>query len=245
MTLKAACHIHSEWSYDASWPLPELAKFFSKRGYQVLLMTEHDRGFCQTKLDDFKAACSKASTEEILLIPGIEYSDPTNTIHILTWGDIPFYGEDKETLPLLCHVAKHHGISVLAHPSRKSAWEKYDPTWTPFLNGIELWNRKTDGIRPSPQGVRMLSHHKLNSFLGLDFHSLKQTFPLSLELSLSSSNLEKNIILDAIRNGQYTPKALGLPFHTLNRFPINKVLSVSETFRRQFLKAVRKLYNYR
>lgn len=43
-TVKAAVHVHSEWSYDARLPLPELADLFA-RGYDAVFMSEHDRGF--------------------------------------------------------------------------------------------------------------------------------------------------------------------------------------------------------
>ena len=43
--IRAAVHVHSEWSYDGSWPLTRIATAFSRRGYRAVLMAEHDRGF--------------------------------------------------------------------------------------------------------------------------------------------------------------------------------------------------------
>ena len=89
--VRTACHVHSTWSYDGKWPLQDLAKSFSRRGYRAVLITEHDQGFSESKRLDHRAACQKASDADILLVPGIEYSDPANVIHLLVWGDVPFY----------------------------------------------------------------------------------------------------------------------------------------------------------
>jgi predicted metal-dependent phosphoesterase TrpH len=42
---QATCHVHSEWSYDGSWTLPRIAEAFGRRGSDVVLMSEHDKGF--------------------------------------------------------------------------------------------------------------------------------------------------------------------------------------------------------
>ena len=121
MKALAACHIHSDWSYDGSWPIEQLAAEFARRGYNVLLMTEHDRGFSQARLEDYRAVCLRASTAEMLVVPGIEYSDASNTIHILTWGDVPFLGEGMPTSTVLEEVNRARGVSVFAHPRRRNA----------------------------------------------------------------------------------------------------------------------------
>src|ERR1035441_216891 len=97
MRVRAACHIHSDWSYDGKWPLQKLADAFSKKGCQVVMMTEHDRGFDERRRLEHREACRKASTDRILLVPGIEYSDPANCVHTLVWGNVPFVGADAAT----------------------------------------------------------------------------------------------------------------------------------------------------
>jgi hypothetical protein len=168
MKASAACHVHSDWSYDGSWPIDKLAAEFARRGYDVLLMTEHDKGFSQAKLDDYRAACRSASNPEMLVVPGIEYSDATNTVHILTWGDIPFLGESTPTSTVLDGVTQARGVSVFAHPRRRNAWRQYDPSWSAKLLGVEVWNRKTDGWRPSDKGVALVGTSI--PFVSLDFH---------------------------------------------------------------------------
>src|SRR4051812_43406600 len=190
MKILAACHAHSKWSYDGKWSLPDMAAEFASRGYRVLMMTEHDRGFTTSKLDQFRDECRAASSDKILVIPGIEYSDPTNTIHILTWGDVPFLGENVPTIETLRSVKQAQGIAVLAHPSRRNAWKLYSPDWSEYLIGIEIWNRKTDGWRPSPQASRLIAETRKTAFAGLDFHDQKQLFPLGMSLEIAGEVTE-------------------------------------------------------
>lgn len=215
MKILAACHAHSNWSYDGSWSLSEMAKEFGSRGYQILMMTEHDRGFTADKLVAFRGECRTASTDKILVMPGIEYSDPTNTIHILTWGDVPFLGENLPTIETLRGVKKAHGIAVLAHPSRRNAWKLYRPDWSEYLMGIEIWNRKTDGWRPSPAGSRLIAETRKTAFAGMDFHTQKQLFPLGMSLELAGEVSERSV-LAAMKFGSIEPYAFGRPLSIRN-----------------------------
>src|SRR5258708_38741116 len=104
MKVLAACHVHSAWSYDGSWSLQDLSAKFSRHGCRVLMMTEHDRGFSASRLAEYREACAQASSDRLLVVPGIEYSDPTNRIHVLVWGKIPFLGEGLPTGEMLDSV---------------------------------------------------------------------------------------------------------------------------------------------
>ena len=192
--IKAACHIHSEWSYDGKWSLPKLAAEFGRRGYRVLLMTEHDRGFTQARLLEYREACAQASSETVLIVPGIEYSDADNVVHILVWGSIPFLGEALPTVELLDKVKATGGFAVLAHPSRKEAWKSFDPRWASNLLGIEIWNRKTDGWAPSQTAARLIQGTSLLPFVGMDFHTQRQFFPLATELEIQSPITETSVL---------------------------------------------------
>jgi Histidinol phosphatase and related hydrolases of the PHP family len=191
--IKAACHIHSNWSYDGKWPLPTLAAEFGRRGYRALLMTEHDRGFSHERLLEYRKACAQANTKEIFIVPGIEYSDADNVVHILVWGSVPFLGEALPTVELLKKVTAAGGIAVLAHPSRKEAWEKFDPKCASSLLGIEIWNRKTDGWAPSKTAIPLMQGTSLLPFVGLDFHTRRQFFPLATELNIESPITETSV----------------------------------------------------
>ena len=194
MKIRAACHVHSDWSYDGSWTISELASEFGRRGYRVLMMTEHDRGFTPSRVREHREACRRASSERILVLPGIEYSDAANTVHVLTWGDIPFVGENVPTSVMLDAVKRAGGVAVLAHPSRRNAWRCFDPAWSDSLMGIEVWNRKTDGWRPSRKAANLVAAWRVIPFVGMDFHDRRQMFPLAMSLELEAAATEKSVL---------------------------------------------------
>jgi hypothetical protein len=206
--IRAACHVHSTWSYDGKWKLDQLARSFSKRQYQVVLITEHDQGFDEAKRLEHREACRMASSESILLIPGIEYSDPTNVIHLLVWGDVPFIGSRVEPEQVLAAAQEHGGITVLAHPSRKEAWKRFDPNWSPMLNGIEFWNRKADGWAPSKEARELLRMSNAVPFAGLDFHDSRQFFPMTTFLEMQSV-VNETTVLDVIKARRGQSKVFG------------------------------------
>jgi hypothetical protein len=238
MKALAACHIHSDWSYDGSWPIEQLAAEFARRGYNVLLMTEHDRGFSQGRLDDYRAACRRASSPKMLVVPGIEYSEATNTIHILTWGDIPFLGEARPTSTVLEGVSRARGVSVFAHPRRKNAWRQFDPSWSEKLLGVEVWNRKTDGWRPSDKGAALVGTSV--PFVSLDFHERNQFFPLTMVLDLEGEASETSV-LQCLRARRCHPTAFGITVTDRVCNMAAKGLAIPELARRTGSWAVRKL----
>jgi hypothetical protein len=210
MEILAACHVHSEWSYDGSWSLEALSAKFSRRGCRVLMMTEHDRGFSASRLEEYRRACAQASSDKILVVPGIEYSDAANRVHVLVWGDVPFLGESLPTSEMLAAVKAANGIAVLAHPSRKSAWQCFEPEWADWLLGIEVWNRKYDGWAPSETSPGLLCKVKAVHFVGLDFHTKRQSFPLDMALEMQAE-VSESAVLDCLRSRHCEPRAFGAP----------------------------------
>jgi predicted metal-dependent phosphoesterase TrpH len=208
MEVVAACHVHSTWSYDGSWTLEALSAKFSHSGCRVLMMTEHDRGFSNDRLAEFRTACANVTNEKILVVPGIEYSDAANRIHVLVWGKIPFLGEGLPTLEMLKAATDSGGLAVLAHPTRKEAWRAVDPTWRQYLLGIEVWNRKYDGLAPSRTAPALLESTAALPFVGLDFHTQKQSFPLRMAMEIEGDISEESV-LACLRSRRCTPRAFG------------------------------------
>jgi hypothetical protein len=190
----AACHIHSNWSYDAKWPLGELAAEFARRGYRVALVAEHDRNFTEDRFQQHRAACAAVSSDSLLVVPGIEYSDPDNVVHIPTWGVSCFLGEGLATRELLQKVKANNGVAVLAHPGRRKAWLRYESSWTECLVGVEIWNRKYDGWAPSTLAAALLNKTDLLPFASLDFHQRNQLFPLAMQLDISGAITEESVV---------------------------------------------------
>jgi hypothetical protein len=208
--IAAACHIHSDWSYDGSWTLPALASEFGRQGWRVLLMTEHDRGFSEARRQEHRAACAAASSSRILVVPGLEYSDAENRVHVLVWGPVPFAGAGIPTADLLRAVKAAQGVAVLAHPSRLAAWQAFDPAWSEHLLGVEIWNRKTDGWAPSKTASSIAPGSGLVPFVGLDFHDRRQMFSLSMKLDLAAEVTEQSV-LDCLRARRCQATAFGRP----------------------------------
>lgn len=215
--VRVATHVHSEWSYDGRWSLADLAGAFRRRGYGAVLLAEHDRGFDDARWEAYQGACAAASTSEIILVPGIEYSDPTNTVHVPVWGASPFLGEGVETGELLRRAQAAGGMATIAHPKRRDALSRIEPDWLGRLFGIELWNRKYDGIAPN-RAVAELLHDRpeLVPMVSLDFHTAKQFHPLAMVVELEAATTPEGIIA-ALRARRVRPTAYRLPALKLTR----------------------------
>lgn len=210
MIAKAVVHIHSDWSYDGNWDLSRIVGFFGKIGYDLVLTAEHDRTFDSDRWAAYKNACSEASTKRTLIVPGIEYSDPDNAIHILVWGVSEFMGKDHIIGRLLHTAHGKNGICVLAHPRRRNVWQQIEPSWLPLLSGIELWNRKSDGIAPSQHAIDLLRANKtITPYAALDFHQPKQIFPLSMQIEITGERTVEQVF-QALRYSQCRSKAFGI-----------------------------------
>lgn len=210
MEVYAACHMHSEWSYDAKWSLDQLRDKFGRRGCRILMMTEHDRGFTEERWQQYRAACAKASSKDVLVMPGIEYSDSENRTHVLVWGNIPFLGENLPTGQMLDAVRANEGVAVFAHPGRKQAWKSFQAEWVDKLLGIEIWNRKYDGWAPGEVASTLQKSGNTIPFVGLDFHSARQTFPLGMMLDIDSEITEETV-LKSLKSRRCRGLAFGLP----------------------------------
>ena len=230
--IRTACHVHSAWSYDGKWSLEKIAEMFSERGYQVVMVTEHDQGFNETRRLAHREACHAASNDKILVVPGIEYSDPSNTIHLLIWGDVPFIGTGVDTDETLAAAEAAGGIVVLAHPSRRNAWKRFNPDWRNKLLGIELWNRKTDGWAPSKDAIPLINASGALPFVGMDFHDTKQFFPLATVMEIETPVTEAGV-LACIKARRCASEAFGRPVQSLSGGPRVKALHTAEFMRRK------------
>lgn len=237
--IQAVAHLHSEWSYDARLSLTELASIFADRGARVLLMTEHDRGFTARRWREYRDACAAASSEKILLVPGIEYSDGENRVHVLVWGVSDFLGEGLPTTEMLSEAGSANGVAVLAHPSRKQAWQCFQPEWSTQLLGIEIWNRKYDGWAPGPDAPQLLRKAGAVPFAGLDFHTERQIFPLTMALEIEGECSE-GTVLNCLRSRGCSPRAFGAPLEQYILGPAMPVLRMAERTRRAAARIARR-----
>ena len=206
---RVVLHCHSTWSYDGHWELPAIARLFGALGADAVMMTEHDQGFSADRFTEYRAACAEASTPRCRLIPGIEYSSPENDVHILTWGMAGYLAEYRPVQETLEGVSDAGGVAVFAHPARREAWRLYDPAWTPLLSGLEIWNRKTDGVAPGIEALKLQAETGLPATVGVDFHRWRHYWPLSHRLE-GAGEIEADAVA-AARAGALTPQAFRRP----------------------------------
>jgi hypothetical protein len=239
MKIRAATHVHSDWSHDGSWPLSKIASWFKKGGWHCVLTSEHDESFNNDRWQSYREACIENSSDDFLILPGIEYSDPSNIVHVLVWGNIPFLGAGRETEELLRATKELQAVAVLAHPSRRQAWQNYRSQWTPLLSGVEQWNRKVDGVAPSLEGLSLIKQNPgLLPFVGLDFHRANQLFPLSMELQLNGRLIEEEL-LDLLREKKGLAKIAGISIDYFSKGTLYKAVNGIEHFRQYLRKIVK------
>ena len=149
-SLRVASHVHTSWSYDGEWALEDVARTFGRLGYDAVLTAEHCRTFDQRRWEEYKTACSVVSGTDMLLVPGIEYEDGDNCVHTVVWGSsVPFLGSARPTLEILQAASEHAAATLMAHPNRRDAISRFLTDWAPLLTGVEIWNRKYDGVAPN------------------------------------------------------------------------------------------------
>lgn len=211
--LRVVLHAHSVWSYDGHWQLPEIARLFGRLGADAVMMTEHDTGFAPGRFAEYRAACAAASTPRCRLVPGIEYSDPGNDIHILTWGLDRFLGEGRQVEATLEDVRACGGVAVFAHPARHDAWRLFREAWVPLLDGIEIWNRKTDGVAPGAEALRLRAATGLAPTVGVDFHRARHFYPLdhAVDAEAGPGEEPEGLLVRAIRARALEPRAFRRP----------------------------------
>jgi hypothetical protein len=238
--MRIAAHVHSTWSYDGRWPLERLARLFRSLGYDALLTAEHDRGFDEGRLSAYRDACSALTDERFVVLPGIEYSDPSNAIHVLVWDDGPFLGERLPTEELVARLVERGARGVLAHPGRREAWRRFDRGWLHALAGAELWNRKYDGFAASREGLALLSRHPdLAPFVATDFHTARQLFPLTM-VADPGVGLAPAALRAAVTGGALRARALAMPAATLARGAPATALRGAEAVRRRAARRLRR-----
>lgn len=240
MPLRAVLHAHSTWSYDGHWSLSAIARIYGAMGVRAVMMSEHDTGFDPGSFAAYRAACAAASTARCTLIPGIEYSSPDNDIHILTWGMSRFLAEHRPVAETLGGVRDAGGVAVFAHPVRRAAWQQFDIAWVPYLAGVELWNRKSDGISWGIEALTLIRDTGLPATVGQDFHRLRQIWPLTQAFDLADEPkpLEQALVA-ALHDGHTMPLAFRRPFLDSAGLPRHGLYPKLERLRLQARDGVR------
>jgi hypothetical protein len=240
MTVKAAFHVHSEWSYDAKLSLADVAALFRRHHFDAVFMCEHDRGFNPERLDAYVTACQEASVDGPLFVPGIEYADADDRVHIPVWGSVPFLGSGLPSSRLLEAAGEYNGVSVLAHPRRRDAWEIVDPDWLERCTGIEIWTRKWDGWAPNRRACQWAEQAGLVGVAALDLHRAGQMFPLAMELEIAAPPSVEACV-DAVRRRRCHAVVGGLSTAPLTKGGFGGAARAVEILRRPIWRAARRV----
>lgn len=241
--IRAAVHLHSDWSYDGSWALEDLSARLKARGYDAMLMAEHDRGFDEERWQAYRDACELASARVgILVVPGIEYSDPENVVHVPVWGtDLPFFGAGRRTADLIAEAAECGGAPILAHPERREAWQRVAQPSVERLVGIEVWNRKYNGWAPGTLAGEICAKNEgVAPFFGLDFHTKRQFFPLAMSIDVDNAATSADVV-EALLLRRCHPLAFGIDGGRFLRGPGFGAARAAERSRKMVRPAVRRV----
>lgn len=236
--VRLAVHVHSDWSYDGRWSLSRISTEFGRRGFDAVLLCEHCRTFDQDRWNRYQVACRESETGA-RLVPGIEYSDPDNVVHIPVWGAREFLGSEIPTADLMVRLAgQEQAFAMLAHPNRRAAWERIDARWLDGLHAVEIWNRKSDGVRASR--VRSwIEETGLPPMAALDFHSDRQRFPMVTTIARTDSADVAGMLL-ALREGRYRTTVGGVPLALASSRISSGLLGVADGLRRAIFSRVQR-----
>lgn len=207
--LRIALHAHSIYSYDGRHSLASISRLFGLAGFDAVLLSEHDRGFTDEKYEAYCRACRRvqAARGRAMLVPGIEYSDPDNVVHLVAWGVGRFLGEGRPSLEVCRDVRSEDGLVFFAHPERQDAWRRLTPELASYLDGIEVWNRKTDGFAASARAADAAGRLGLPATYGIDFHRLAHLFPIGVQIE---TELNESEILSSLGRGDFEPIAFSI-----------------------------------
>jgi hypothetical protein len=227
-------HNHSTWS-DGHMSLNTIARLGARLGASAVVMSEHDFDFTPTKWGDYVQACREASTVRCDIIPGIEYSSPDDDIHVVTMGTSRFHGARRDLPETLSWVRQEGGAAVLAHPGRRDSFNKISQDLVDVLDGIEIWNRKVDGLLPVNDYFRFAQNRGLAPIVAMDLHTWRQIFPMWNEIPAGPKPLDGNIVATALRKRLIAPACImGKLEAGLDRgfSPALGTLAAAEQFRR-------------
>jgi hypothetical protein len=237
--IRMAAHVHSSWSYDASWGLDRLAGAFARRGYRAVLMAEHSQTFSEQKWQEYQHACAETSRPGLLVVPGIEYADRDDVLHLPVWGPVPFLGKFPAPGAVAEVASQMGGVTVLAHPWRRDAWRRVDSEWLELLSGLEVWNRKYDGWAPRPAACELADTSGLQPFVTLDFHNRRQFFPMAMVTDLPSDGVTMPAIHEALQKGCCRPEVFRIPVNKFTDGPLGAVTRAAEKARKAGAGVVR------
>ncbi|MPZ15370.1 MAG: hypothetical protein GEU73_13260 [Chloroflexi bacterium] len=127
---KGQLHAHSTNSSDAWTSLPpaEFALEYKKRGYQFVVLTDHDRISNPPEIND----------SSFIAIPGYESTSATG--HITGSFVEQVASSTLSPQQRIDHIVGQGGLAILAHPSWRVGWTTNDLTTLTSFTALEISN---------------------------------------------------------------------------------------------------------
>jgi hypothetical protein len=188
--------------------LSTIARLGELFGASAVVMSEHDYDFTPLKWDDYVNACRQASTRKCTVVPGIEYSSHNDDIHIVTVGTPHFHGTHRNLVDRIMAVRAEGGAAILAHPRRRDCFNRITKEVLTVLDGVEIWNRKVDGVLPARLYFAFARSHALATTVGMDLHGWRQVFPMWNEIDAGFKPLDGKIVATALRQRKISPACI-------------------------------------
>jgi len=200
-------HVHSIFSYDGSVEIPTLAETLRAENLDFAVMVEHVESFDGEEFANYLAECSKHSTDDLLFIPGMEYTfhEGDARIEVILIGE-QAYVEATSLAVVLEHKKRHEPILLLPHPLK---FKVIPNEVLAAVELIEVWNRRYDGgaFVPAPnislyqKQVRSSGSRGVFAIGGVDFHNYGD--PLDVVVAVKCQTLGAAEVLAALRGGQF------------------------------------------
>jgi hypothetical protein len=73
------------------------------------------------------------------------------------------------------------------------------------IDGIEIWNRKVDGLLPAKLYFDFARSYALATTVGMDLHAWRQIFPMWNKIDGGAEPLDGKIVATALRQRKITP----------------------------------------
>jgi predicted metal-dependent phosphoesterase TrpH len=226
--MRGVLHVHSQFS-DGEESLERIVQTFKDAGMAFIAVSDHAEVFDEQRMQEYVAICDSLSSNNFLVIPGLEFALKGGSIHILGYG-ITKRVRASSMEQLVSGIHEGGGIAVLAHPPVGSI--NMIGTIKGELDGIEVWNGRYDGtVAPRAESFQLLrrvrmSNLKAVAYCGVDFHKIGQARkPVYVEVE--SNALERREILNLLRAGRFTLHGSNMAIPSSGKLTFIQELSIA------------------
>ena len=132
-------HTHTDASPDAAWSLETVVAVYADRGYDFVVVTDHD------------VATPVETVDDVTLLPGIEVT--ANGTHVVCLGTDDVVSPHADRQRVLDEATAAGGIGILPHPNWGPDYAHYSQSALEALDGyagIEIYNGASRDGRGRP-----------------------------------------------------------------------------------------------